>query len=283
MSTVEIRVTEDRVFGTGFRLDKANGIAHGMAVCGFVSQNGRDYPKEVLARDKGVYEGSQVYIDHMERERKVREWFGELRNVRIRSSDGKPVADLHYPKTGAFTAEFEERAEKFPGSFGLSHVAVCKTRRTNGRDVIEAIQRVDSVDLVARPATNRGLFESTRRRVLQEIEDATDTMTPRDGTAIAVLLDRVCKLADDFETGTITIDAFHEQVNKLIKGYRKVVTAMPANESRIPTDGKAFARSLTGAKPGSIPTDGKKFAESLRSPRERGERCQPTARRSPNW
>lgn len=179
--TTTIALTESAPFtGGGFRLDKANGVARGVAVCGFVSANGRDYPREVLRRDHKVYESANVFLDHQDGgERKVREWFGCLKNVRIRESDGKPVADLHYPKTSHFTAEFEERAELFPNSFGLSHVAVCETKRRNGREVIEAIKRVESVDLVARPATNVSLFESVQPAL------APAAVIPTDGKAFA--------------------------------------------------------------------------------------------------
>lgn len=154
----------EAAIGDGFRLDAENGIAYGVAVCGPVSQNGRDYPDSVRDRDKAVYEGSQVYIDHRDGERQVREWFGELQNPRTRVSDRRTIADHHYPKNSSFTAEYEERASKFPRSLGFSHVAVCQTKRINGREVIEAISRVHSVDLVAKPATNAGIAESFQPR-----------------------------------------------------------------------------------------------------------------------
>ena len=132
-----------------------------MAICGAVSENGRDYPDEVRNRDKEQYAGRNVYIDHGGNERKVREWFGVIQNPRTRVADRKTIGDHHYPKNSNFTAEYEERAEKFPSSLGFSHVAVCSTKRKNGREVIEAIRSVESVDLVARPATNKGISEST--------------------------------------------------------------------------------------------------------------------------
>lgn len=150
----------EAAIGDGFRLDPEAGIAHGVAVCGPVSLNGRDYPDAVRDRDKAVYEGAAVYIDHADGERRVREWFGELRNPRTRISDRRTIADHHYPKNSGFTAEYEERAGKFPRSLGFSHVAVCQTKRVNGREVIEAITRVHSVDIVAKPATNAGIAES---------------------------------------------------------------------------------------------------------------------------
>lgn len=180
-STRTVKFAERAPFsGAGFRLDKENGVAVGVAVCGFVSANGRDYPKAVLARDHKVYEGANVFCDHKDGERSVHEWFGTLKNVRLRD-DGKPIADLKYSRSHPFAAQFEERAENHPASFGLSHVAVCQTSRVNGREVIEAITRVESVDLVARPATNASLFESERTPMkLTEYVEALKAKFPAD-------------------------------------------------------------------------------------------------------
>lgn len=138
------------------------GVAKGVVICGLTSRNGRDYPADVLRTGAAKYEGVQVYIDHLDgkgKSRGVREWFGELRNVRSRP-DGRPEADLHFAVEHAFAAEFANRAANFPKSLGLSHVAVCQTKRVNGRERVESIQTVESVDLVASPATNASLFES---------------------------------------------------------------------------------------------------------------------------
>ena len=47
-----------------------------------------------------------------------------------------------------------------PENVGFSHNVEAKTSRRADRVVVEAITRVQSVDLVADPATTRGLFES---------------------------------------------------------------------------------------------------------------------------
>jgi hypothetical protein len=46
---------------------------------------------------------------------------------------------------------------------GLSHNVEARTSRHDGQTIVEQILRVNSVDLVADPATTRGLFESTDR------------------------------------------------------------------------------------------------------------------------
>ena len=51
-------------------------------------------------------------------------------------------------------------AEHAPENVGFSHNVEARVGRRGDRVVVEAIIRVQSVDLVADPATTRGLFES---------------------------------------------------------------------------------------------------------------------------
>jgi hypothetical protein len=156
------------------------GVVAGVCICGLSSANGRDYPPDVLRKAATKYEGAQVYLDHVDgggKSRGVREWFGEIRNVRSRP-DGRPEGDLHYPAEHNFAAEFAGRATNFPRSLGLSHVVEAKTSRRDGREVVEEISRVESVDLVASPATNTSLKEergtvpqTTLRAVVESFRD----------------------------------------------------------------------------------------------------------------
>lgn len=252
---MDIVIVESAAFtGRDYRLDKAANIAFGVSVCGRESLNNRDYPDAVRDRDKGIYERSQVFIDHSSGERKVKEWFGELRNVRTRVSDRKTIADHHYPRTSGFTAEYEERAEKFPRSLGFSHVAVCDVKRVAGRESITAIKAVHSVDLVARPATNVGLFESatqptpplsiptTGKEFAERYWHHSPSGIPVDGAAFARRVKG--------ELSTEELQAFLESI-----GVRP----------NLPADGKAFVERLKWPASGStIPTDGKAFAEWLK-------------------
>ena len=51
-------------------------------------------------------------------------------------------------------------AEHAPENVGFSHNVEARTARRGEEVVVEAITRVQSVDLVADPATTRGLFEA---------------------------------------------------------------------------------------------------------------------------
>jgi len=138
-----------------------SGILSGVCICGLESANGRTYPREVLARAAAKYEGANVYLDHSEARngRGVREWFGKIRNPRPRA-DGRLEGDLHYETNNSFAREFESRVKNFPDSLGMSHVVQAQTSLRAGREIVEEIETVESVDLVASPATASGILES---------------------------------------------------------------------------------------------------------------------------
>jgi hypothetical protein len=66
---------------------------------------------------------------------------------------------LHYNPQHALAGQLEWDAEHSPESVGLSHNVMAQTTKRGEHTVVEAITRVLGVDLVADPATTRGLYE----------------------------------------------------------------------------------------------------------------------------
>lgn len=142
----------------GSRVDRAAGQIRDVLICGTESANGRDYPTAVLRRDYAAYEGRPVNCDHG-REATVDRRFGWFSGVEP-GTDGRPRGTLNVLLAHPMAARVFEAAERNPALFGFSHVAMCDTARgPGGRDVVEAIREVESIDLVAIPATTKGLFE----------------------------------------------------------------------------------------------------------------------------
>ena len=73
-------------------------------------------------------------------------------------------ADFHFNPKHALAEQLVWDAEHAPENVGFSHNVEARTVRRGERIVVEAITRVQSVDLVADPATTRGLFESADRK-----------------------------------------------------------------------------------------------------------------------
>ena len=82
----------------------------------------------------------------------------------IRGVNGRPAtglfADFHFNPKHALAEQLLWDAEHAPENVGFSHNVEARTARRGDHVVVEAITRVQSVDLVADPATTRGLFEA---------------------------------------------------------------------------------------------------------------------------
>ena len=186
-----------------FKVDRDAGVIHDVKIIGLSSLHNRDYPIEVLTKAKPLYEGAKVYIDHPSKEkqatsRSYRDGFGELRNVR-ETADGLR-GDLHYNRKHALAEQVAEDAERFPGQFGLSQNADGSARKNGKRWVVESIDEVFSVDVVGRPATNKGLFEGAdephgRRRMKTTIRSLVESV--EDTTRKSILAKRLTEMAGD--------------------------------------------------------------------------------------
>lgn len=148
-------------FSESLRVDKESGVIHDVKILGRDSRNGRKYSDSAMDQAAKLYEGCKVNVDHPDRsnpkrERGLLEGFGVIRNVK---RDGDSVrGDLHFIKSHPAAPVICESAERFPDKFGLSHNAEGDTS-PDGK-LVESVTRVRSVDIVGRPATNDGLFES---------------------------------------------------------------------------------------------------------------------------
>jgi hypothetical protein len=109
------------------------------------------------------YDGVMVNIDHPKGEGPVKyeARFGRLRNPRM-GKDGI-YADLHYNPKHPLAEGFAWFAAEDPGAVGLSHNAQARTKMREGVEEVDEIVKVDSVDLVAEPASTAGLLESFSR------------------------------------------------------------------------------------------------------------------------
>jgi hypothetical protein len=150
---------------SGARLESAAGLLQGVTVLGLSSRNRRRYTPEAAASALSLYEGALVNLDHPDRPddpRSVRDRFGRLVNVRFEG--GRIRADLRYNPEHPFAATLEWFAENDPSAIGLSHNAVGEGKDEAGVFVVRKIVELRSVDLVAEPATTRGLFERRHSR-----------------------------------------------------------------------------------------------------------------------
>jgi len=149
--------------GVSMRVDRQAGVIRGVKVLGLESRNGRTYLPETLAQAAPLYEDAKVNVNHPKGNptgpRDYQDRIGTIRHVAVRPSEGL-FGDFYFNPKHALAEQLMWDAEHAPENVGFSHNVEARVGRRGERVAVEAITRVQSVDLVADPATTRGLFEA---------------------------------------------------------------------------------------------------------------------------
>ena len=149
--------------GVRMRVDRESGVIRGVKILGLKSRNGRSYLPEALRQAAALYENAKVNVNHPKGHpaapRDYQDRLGQIRGVELRPGEGL-FGDLHFNPKHALAEQLAWDAEHAPENVGFSHNVEARATRRGEEVVVEAITRVQSVDLVADPATTRGLFES---------------------------------------------------------------------------------------------------------------------------
>lgn len=146
------------------KIDRAAGIIRDVKILGLASRNNRVYPESTLADAAPLYENAKVNLNHPDGSpldaRKYQDRFGLIKNVRLLPGEGL-FGDFHFNPKHSLAEQFLWDAENSPENVGFSHNVESVVARKDGRQLVEKIESVRSVDLVADPATTCGLFEQT--------------------------------------------------------------------------------------------------------------------------
>ena len=222
------------------RIDRENGIIHGVKVLGLQSANDRGkrrYLKEASVSATALYEGRKIYIDHISikeskpKPRQTAERWGKLVNVRPDPATGELFGDLHYLKSHRMTEAILEAAERF-NDFGLSHDASGKMRTENGENVVYEIAEVHSVDIVQDPATNRNLFEGRSMATKRKVSDVF-----REHVKVSVaakLLARLTEMDDQaIANAEMEMEDGAEPMNQVGDAFRAAVMSIVDSEMSV--------------------------------------------------
>lgn len=241
------------------RVDRQAGVIRGVKILGLQSRNGRQYLPEALAKAIPLYEGAKVNVNHPKGSplspRDYQDRIGVIRGAVLKPNEGL-FGDLHFNPKHVLAEQLAWDAEHAPENVGFSHNVQARTSRRDDSLLVEEIMRVQSVDLVADPATTRGLYEQSEAgrveegtakpklveqaevdRLLAEIERLR---SERD----AAILER--QIADELASsgldGTLVTELFRQQLR---------ATADPALRRNLILERLQLSRAIGAARPAS--------------------------------
>jgi hypothetical protein len=207
-------VLREEVLQSGLQVDEQAGIIRGVKILGFTSVNRRRYLREAVAEALPGYEGMRVNLDHvgpadqqLTARRSVKDRIGKLTGTRL-AEDGA-YADLHYNPAHPYGPAIAWAAKNQPDTLGLSHVAIGQGKPDkDGTFIVNKIVSVRSVDLVADPATTKGLFED------MEPELNPAAAEPEDEGYEASIGKLVCEILKD---GELSMDDKKKKILQALK------------------------------------------------------------------
>ena len=157
--------------GVALRVDREQGIIRGVKILGLRSRNGRRYRDAAVQEALPLYEGAKVNVNHpkgrQDEPRDYRDRLGAIRTVEFRKEEGL-FGDFHYNPKHPLAEQLVWDATNSPENVGFSHNVSAKVKREETAMLVEEITKVQSVDLVADPATTAGLFEAEEQA--EEVE-----------------------------------------------------------------------------------------------------------------
>ncbi|HEX4132475.1 MAG TPA: hypothetical protein VHZ24_20760 [Pirellulales bacterium] len=242
--------------GVTMRVDRELGVLRGVKILGFESRNGRTYLPEALAGAMPLYEGAKVNVNHPKGSpsapRDYQDRIGVVRHVVLREREGM-FGDFFFNPKHPLAGQLAWDAEHAPENVGFSHNVQARLARRGEQVVVEAITRVQSVDLVADPATTRGLFESAQSAVADTIASLTlDRLkSDRPDLVEAIAAENAAELAqlrrqvDQFEA-TDSLRKRRDLASRLLAEYN-LPTIESADSTGRALVSQAFVESLLTA------------------------------------
>lgn len=135
-------------------------VIRNVCLLGKVSKNNRIYSDKAMENVVGLAEGIKCFADHKPKEqmRSVKEIIGAVENAHL--MNGKVYGNLKVlsnHKSWVFAL-----AEEMSNQVGMSIIAkgwIASERDDKGREIVESVVALRSIDLVENPATTSGIFE----------------------------------------------------------------------------------------------------------------------------
>ncbi len=164
---------------TPHEVDREQGVIRNVKVLGRISRNGREYSDKALNNAVALLEGYQVNLYHNREkpnaERGFLECVGSIHGLELKP-DGVYAKEFRVKKSHPAANVIFESAERFPNEFGLSINAEGEVVRRGGKTIVESIVNPRSVDVVGKPATTNGIFESENAMVKKTLRQLVESV-----------------------------------------------------------------------------------------------------------
>jgi len=147
------------------------GVLKNVKILGSVSRNGNLYPEATRTKAHKFLEGIHVNLNHLTKggsEHSVEKRIGKL--VNIHEKEDGSYGDFHFLTTHPFTPTLMEAAEKMPDLYGFSINGTGTGKKHDGKFIVESIDSLRSVDLVADAGTTKTLFEGNMEEEVKTCE-----------------------------------------------------------------------------------------------------------------
>ncbi len=235
------------------------------------SLNGTLYPDPVLKEATSLYEGAKVFDNHSDSPngwswgpRQRGSVMGRVINARFPEGGGGHRGDFRVLPSWVKKGLIED-IKADAKAFGFSHVVMVEVAdkpTDTGQEVVTKITEVESVDLVATPATTRGMFEGKRNRDVPgdgktENKHKELDMDPKDET--------IALQKKQIETHEKTISGLNAQVAGLNAETAGIKSAAEATKKTLEeTQGRLIVIEAS-AKAARVESALKELPESVRA------------------
>lgn len=235
--------------GVTLRVDRAAGVLRGVKLIGLESLNGRRYRPEALSAAVSLYEGAKVNVNHPKEgplaPRDYRDRLGVIREVEFRAEEGL-FGTLHFNPKHAVAEQLAWDAEHNPRNVGFSHNVLARLTRDGAQSLVEAITHVQSVDLVADPASTRGLFEEQEEALGgagAKPQAASAALTAESGLLVQEAMRRGDRLEAELKEALVREAALRQEM-----ALRQELALRESAETGRPRSSEPWALSQRGSR-----------------------------------
>lgn len=162
MGNSDSEIVEEIRLGSGITHDETNHVLQNVAIFNAAhNKQDRDYHPAAVRKLKAFYEGGVVNVDHAAKgtNASVLARNGLLKNIDERSP-GHFYGDWHYNPKHPASEQLVWAALHQPESLGFSHRIRGVSRMVRGREMVEDVVRLISIDVVGNPSSTKSIQES---------------------------------------------------------------------------------------------------------------------------